>query len=323
MVDAKTVKLVVTSGQRTDYWELAEFEVSGAIAPPAPDTTAPNPDPMTWVSAPGAPSGGSSEKTNQDIGNVAAAGSASEDSGTFTVTASGADIWLTSDEFHYVYQSLSGDGEIIARVASVSSAHDWSKGGLMIRETLDADSKHAMIIQRPDNQISAQQRTTTGGSSTSGGLTGGSSVNYLRLVRSGNDFTSYFSTTSATGPWTQKGTTTISMATDVYIGLAVTSHNDGTICTAVFDNVAFPSSGDPETELTMTATAATDVSGVEYLFECVSGSGNDSLWQDSAEYTDSGLTPGTEYTYTVTARDKSTYQNATAPSVAASATTAD
>ncbi|MCF7954780.1 MAG: DUF6288 domain-containing protein [Phycisphaerae bacterium] len=75
------------------------------------------------------------------------------------------------------------------------------------------------------------------------------------------------------------------------------------------------------TEITMTASTATDTSGVEYYFDCTAGPGNDSGWQDSPIYTDIALAPGTEYTYTVTARDKSVNQNATAASTAASATT--
>jgi len=73
--------------------------------------------------------------------------------------------------------------------------------------------------------------------------------------------------------------------------------------------------------ITMTATTATDSSGVEYYFQCTAGGGNDSGWQDSTTYEDTGLQPTTEYTYQVWARDKSPAQNATAWSGAASATT--
>ena len=75
------------------------------------------------------------------------------------------------------------------------------------------------------------------------------------------------------------------------------------------------------TSITMTATAASDPSGVEYYFTNTSGAGNDSGWQDSRTYVDAGLTADTSYAYTVTARDKSANQNATAASGAASATT--
>ncbi len=73
--------------------------------------------------------------------------------------------------------------------------------------------------------------------------------------------------------------------------------------------------------IAMTASVATDISGVQYYFTCTAGGGNDSGWQDSRTYEDTGLTPETQYTYTVTARDKSANHNATAASDPASATT--
>jgi hypothetical protein len=73
--------------------------------------------------------------------------------------------------------------------------------------------------------------------------------------------------------------------------------------------------------IAMTATTAADASGVEYYFTCTAGGGNDSGWQDSTSYTDTGLTPATRYTYTVAARDKSADQNTTVASSGASATT--
>jgi len=75
------------------------------------------------------------------------------------------------------------------------------------------------------------------------------------------------------------------------------------------------------TSIEMVATTATDVSGVEYYFTCVSGGGNDSGWQDSTSYEDTGLSCETQYCYTVEARDKSPNQNTTAPSSSACATT--
>jgi len=75
------------------------------------------------------------------------------------------------------------------------------------------------------------------------------------------------------------------------------------------------------TSISMTATTASDPSGVEYYFESVAGGGHDSGWQDSPIYEDTGLQPDTQYTYRVQARDKSTNQNATAFSSSESATT--
>jgi hypothetical protein len=77
-----------------------------------------------------------------------------------------------------------------------------------------------------------------------------------------------------------------------------------------------------ETSISMVATAASDAAGVEYLFTETSGNpgGDSSGWQGSPTYVDNGLTTGLVYTYTVTARDLSSNQNATAPSGPASAT---
>ena len=73
--------------------------------------------------------------------------------------------------------------------------------------------------------------------------------------------------------------------------------------------------------ITMTATTATDTSGVEYLFDCLTAGGHDSSWQLSTTYTDTGLSSNTQYTYQVQARDRSSNHNTTAFSVSRSATT--
>ena len=72
--------------------------------------------------------------------------------------------------------------------------------------------------------------------------------------------------------------------------------------------------------VSMTATTGSDASGpVEYLFSCLTAGGHGSGWQTSPSYTDSGLNPGTQYTYTVTMRDaRGNTGNASSP---ASATT--
>jgi beta-lactam-binding protein with PASTA domain/methionine-rich copper-binding protein CopC len=72
--------------------------------------------------------------------------------------------------------------------------------------------------------------------------------------------------------------------------------------------------------ISMTATPAHDLMEVEYYFTCTAGGGDNSGWQSSRVYTDSGLTPGVAYSYTVMARDKNPGLNVTAPSLAASAT---
>jgi subtilisin family serine protease len=71
----------------------------------------------------------------------------------------------------------------------------------------------------------------------------------------------------------------------------------------------------------MTANTAIDPSGVEYYFTCVAGGGHDSGWQTSPSYVDYNLSPNTEYTYTVKARDLSANLNETGESAEKSAVT--
>lgn len=178
---------------------------------------------------------------SQDIGDVGFSSSASEINGNFTISASGSDIWGTSDAFHYVYQPFIGDAEIVARVTSVEYTDPWAKAGVMIRETLNANSPHATVIMTPGNGTAFQRRISTGANSTH--TSGGSAVApvWVKLVRSANIFRGYKSSDGVT--WVLIGTETIPMASSVYVGLAVTSHTNSTLCTATLDNVTFRGSG--------------------------------------------------------------------------------
>ena len=83
---------------------------------------------------------------------------------------------------------------------------------------------------------------------------------------------------------------------------------------------ASPPASSGSTSITMTATAASDPSGVEYRFNNVT-LGTSSPWQDSPVYTATSLIAATSYTFTSQARDKSPAQNTTTASASASATT--
>jgi hypothetical protein len=107
----------------------------GPVPEPTPDPTPTPTLPAGW--------------TKRDIGPVTLAGSASYANNTYTVQASGSDIWTATDAFHFVYQSLTGDGSITARVASISNTNQWAKAGVMIRESLAANSKESSLVVTP------------------------------------------------------------------------------------------------------------------------------------------------------------------------------
>jgi regulation of enolase protein 1 (concanavalin A-like superfamily) len=172
----------------------------------------------------------------KDIGSTADKGGASYATSKFNVAGSGADIWNTADEFRYVYQPAYGDCTVVARVSAMSNTDAWAKAGVMIRETLTAGSEHASMFITPGNGAAFQSRATTSGTSLNANITGPAAPYWVKIVRTGSTFKGYASSNGST--WTLVGTQTISMGSSVYIGLAVTSHNDGTLCTAVFDNVS-------------------------------------------------------------------------------------
>ena len=102
----------------------------------------------------------------------------------------------------------------------------------MIRETLNANSVHAMIIGRPINLVSFQWRPTTAANSLNSDAGAPTPPYCLRLARRGDTFTGYY---YSDGKWVQLGSATIPMTDPVYIGMAVTSHTAGTLCTAHID----------------------------------------------------------------------------------------
>jgi len=163
--------------------------------------------------------------------------------GTYTMTASGADIWnvngVEADEFHFAYKMLTGTGSIIARVDSVENTNDWAKAGVMIRETLDTDSAHAFACITPANGVASQGRPDTGAASVNTNQTGIAAPYWVKLERSisGLFTVSHSANGSAWQPVTGATPQNIPMGSNVYIGLAVTSHDAALTCQAVFSKV--------------------------------------------------------------------------------------
>ena len=182
-------------------------------------------------------SDGASSWTSQDIGGVAVAGSCGQAGDTFLVRGSGSDIWARHDEFQYVYKSLDGDGTIIAKVESMTDTEAWAKAGVMVRETLDSDSRQMILFMSPSQGIALQGRTGTGGDTAGFSAEGRLRAPcWLRLERNGTEITGSYSSDGET--WTRLGSQTVELKKSVYVGLAVSSHNAGVLCNAVFSHVA-------------------------------------------------------------------------------------
>jgi len=182
---------------------------------------------------------------DQDVGTVGVAGSASYASNVFTVAGAGHSFtYGTTDGFHFAYQQLSGDGTLVARVVSETG---YAQAGVMIRETLSSGAT-SMIVLDTSSYIYNAYRTTTSGSTS---YTQGSYVTlpyWVKVARSGSTFTGYVSADGVN--WVQVGTSqTISMAQNVYVGLAVTSGSTSYTYTATFDNVSVNTSANPAPQI--------------------------------------------------------------------------
>ena len=106
--------------------------------------------------------------------------------------------------------------------------------------TLTAGSAHAFVGYEPfpGPSIYVYARASTNASTSSVASTGiGALAYWVKLVRSGSSFTGYISSDGVN--WLQLGATqNITMAQNVYVGLALSANEASSVVTATFDNVA-------------------------------------------------------------------------------------
>ncbi|HEY6227715.1 MAG TPA: lamin tail domain-containing protein, partial [Verrucomicrobiae bacterium] len=147
--------------------------------------------------------------------------------GQFDVNGAGKDIGGTADHFEYAWQPRSGDFDLQVRLKDVKITDAFVHAGLMARATLDTNSAFAGIFAASARVGSFfESRATTGATATTTAA-GAYPANYpqawLRLKRVGNVFTGYGSLDGI--GWVQLGTATITMPTQIYFGLALSSES--------------------------------------------------------------------------------------------------
>jgi regulation of enolase protein 1 (concanavalin A-like superfamily) len=276
--------------------------IGGAESANSAEATVNLPLPSPWVSL--------------DVGTVGLTGSAGYGNNTFTVAGAGADIWGTADAFRFAYVPVTGNCTIMARVASLPNIDGWSKAGVMIRASTNASAANAFIAVTPGNGVTWQTRSSTGGASGNSATAGLSAPYWVKLVRSGNTFTGSYSPDGVT--WTQQGTATFTMAATAYVGLALTSHNSSSLCTATFDNVTATgwSAPLPPPAPGGLAAAAVSSSQIALAWNAVTNAANYNVKRattnggpytvvatgvTATNYNDTGLADGATYFYVVSA----------------------
>lgn len=155
---------------------------------------------------------------------------------TGTITAS------TNDQFNFAYKQISGNSKITAQLLSLTNADGGAgppQSGIIYRAGTNPGDVYAALVQTAGNQLQFQYRTTPGGPVTTvslGSIPVGSE--YMQLVRTGNDFSAFYSADGLS--WTQLGdTTTIaSMPDTADAGLVATANFNSQLTSATFANVS-------------------------------------------------------------------------------------
>jgi RNA polymerase sigma factor (sigma-70 family) len=174
-----------------------------------------------------------------DIGGPARAGSARFSGESYSVQGGGQHIYGEKDQFRFVCRPWTGDGEIIARVTSDPDQEARQvAAGVMFRERLTPDSHHTSILVT-SGECDVKYRTpdTEPGSGCDISRLDAPGKQWVRLVRRGNTFRTYVRPDN-TETWKLVKELELVMDRSVYVGLAVTAHDDAQLATTTFDHVA-------------------------------------------------------------------------------------
>merc|ERR1711862_363973 len=148
----------------------------------------------------------------------------------------GSDIWGNSDSFYFVPQANTGDVTMRVHILDLNEKDHWTKFGLMIRETQDADSRNTFCYLSANYGPLSQMRFETGADTHVEGWNSGPKVDtiWLELAKRGDEYTCSFSEDG--NEWKVVGKKTNTMGQSVQYGMALTSHNNGLLAEGIFQN---------------------------------------------------------------------------------------
>lgn len=183
-----------------------------------------------------------------DIGDAAnTPGSTKLENGKYTITGSGNDIWGTADGCRFVYMEISGDFVATVQITDFERHKQWTKAGIMARQSNEPGSKNALStaaagnIPGPDLGVQITWRQETNGETQEldywelGGSTGFNDGEWIRLIRFSNDFSASWSLDGS--DWVDDyATVTVEMTDPILVGLTVVSLDTGYASKAVFEH---------------------------------------------------------------------------------------
>lgn len=98
------------------------------------------------------------------VGGPTRPGELRHEDGRLTLRGSGHDVWFSPDQFHFAHTSLTGPGEIVARIVGFDATAPWAKAGVMIRESLAPDAQFVDLVQTGAHGCCFQWRRAAEGS---------------------------------------------------------------------------------------------------------------------------------------------------------------
>ncbi|MBX7206710.1 MAG: cadherin domain-containing protein [Verrucomicrobiaceae bacterium] len=178
-----------------------------------------------------------SQWITQQLGTVTATGRAEYFASAYTLNGAGV-IGGTGDAGLLCQQTMSGDGEISARITSMQNTGTSARAGIMIRDTTATGAKSVFMGISPDGTYRYQYRTKASSADTT--VTGGTGTLpnvWVKLTRSGNTINGYKSSDGVN--WTLVSSKSVALGSGVVCGIIVGSGSTTTLCGTVFDNVVF------------------------------------------------------------------------------------
>jgi hypothetical protein len=162
----------------------------------------------------------------------------------YLITASGHDVWDNADDFHYSYNTVSGDVRVSANFEWICKTNDWAKYGVMLRNSLDAGSVHRFMAERGLSDYAGMQGrvTTDGGSSEMGTAwtAGAKALGIQRVTVEG--MTVIEGLADFGNGWESRSVELVldgSINDELLAGVAVTSHDNTHLCQARCWNVVY------------------------------------------------------------------------------------
>lgn len=178
-----------------------------------------------------------------DVGTVQHPGSVEYDAAkqTYTIAASGYNIWFEKDAFQFAWKKVSGDVTLTADISFLGKGlQEHRKAVLMIRQTLDADSPYADIAQH-GNGMTALQLREEKGALTHEVQAVLWSPRRVRIEKHGDFFTMWLA--DGSGEFRlAAGSARLALKEPFYMGIGVCSHDDTVVEKAVFSNVELKTS---------------------------------------------------------------------------------